>query len=76
MSLMVGGNTMLFGLMMFGRLMLGCRRVRLLRVRVGRCGAWAVRGNVSPANFGVAGLTIVAFLAFLLPKEHQAGHSS
>jgi len=81
MSLMVGGNTMLFGLMMLvglmmvRRLMVRCRSVRLLRVRVGGCGARAVRGNVSPANFGVTAGAIMALAAFFLRKKHQAGQS-
>ena len=54
--------------MMFGRLMLGRCRVGLLRVRVGGCRARTVRGNVAPANFGVAAGAIVAFVAFLLCK--------
>jgi hypothetical protein len=70
MSLMVNGNAMLFGVMMrFGFPMLGRRRVGLLRVRVGRCRARTVRGNVAPANFGVTTGAIVAFLC----QYHQAG---
>lgn len=74
MSLMVNGNAMLFGVMMrFGFPMLGRRRVGLLRVRVGRCRARTVRGNVAPANFGVTTGAIVAFVAFFLCQYHQTG---
>ena len=56
--------------------MLGClthrrRSVGRFGTGIGRRRARAVRGNVSPANFGVtAGAIVLTFVAFFLGEDH------